>query len=124
MANLSPGEIAGIIVGCVAAYFVVILLGVHSRPSYGDEVWGKSSVHHRWYRCYPADPYLSPYATPYARRGRGRGRDHAHVAPWGSLSPIGDAPARVREVKPAPRGGQVGIHHISIMDVNTDGSLG
>ena len=134
MANLSHGEIAGLVIGCVAAYLVVqavvFLRCRRSKRRHGGGVWEDSSQHHGWYNNTANANAESPFFVPFARRHRdswdGFGLVSGHSLAFGhSLTIKEDAPARIWEVKPAPRGGQVGNHHTSpIMHVAANGYLG
>ena len=90
MANLSHGEIAGIVIGCVAGLLLVFALGFCSVRSRRRS--------------------QAAFATPSG--------PHDLVA--GAWQPAGtygieDAPARIWEVIAAPHGGQVGICYTSIL---------
>jgi hypothetical protein len=120
MANLPHGEIAGIVIGCVAAYLVVqaivFVRCCRSKRRHGGGVWEDSSQHHGWYNNTQANNANaeSPFFVPFARRHREAWHD-LEIAPEDSSSIVEDAPARIWEVKPAPRGGQVGTYHTSIV---------
>ena len=91
MANLSHGEIAGIVIGCVAGLLLVFALGfwcVRSRRR-----------------------SQAAFATPRLRYG------DLVAGAWPPARHYGEenAPARIWEVIPAPHGGQVGICYTSIL---------
>jgi hypothetical protein len=84
-----------------------------------------SSQHHGWYNNTQANNANaeSPFFVPFARRHREAWHD-LEIAPEDSSSIVEDAPARIWEVKPAPRGGQVGTYHTSILYLEANESLG
>jgi hypothetical protein len=96
MANLSHGEIAGIVIGCVAGLLLVLALGIcclYSRLRRTDGPDIEAS-------CVPS--YVQWSGASYAP---------SHVHELDTSGAIEYGPARIWEVKPAPRGGQVRIYH-------------